>query len=140
MVLDPTKDAFGREKGGIPNRQVARELVIKSQGRISVRWFDTHGEQFHTKLVMVSREDSTVIMGGSANLTRRNIGDYNLEADLRFVLPPDAPLAMDVTAFFTRIYSNDGGDFSLPFQKYRDDNLLKRIRYRLEEFSGFCMY
>jgi hypothetical protein len=26
LVLDPNKDAFGREKGGIPNRQVAREL------------------------------------------------------------------------------------------------------------------
>jgi hypothetical protein len=73
--------------GWIPNRQVARELVTSSDGRIQVRWYDTHGEQFHTKLVMVKTADSVVVMGGSANLTRRNIEDYNLEADLRFILP-----------------------------------------------------
>jgi phosphatidylserine/phosphatidylglycerophosphate/cardiolipin synthase-like enzyme len=27
VVLDPNKDAFGRKKNGMPNRQVARELV-----------------------------------------------------------------------------------------------------------------
>ncbi len=27
VLLDPNKDAFGREKNGIPNRQVAAELT-----------------------------------------------------------------------------------------------------------------
>ncbi len=140
LVLDPNKDAFGREKGGIPNRQVARELVTRSDGGISVRWYDTQGEQFHTKLVRVTRGDSVVIMGGSANLTRRNIGDYNLEADLRFVVPSGGPLAGATSAYFNRIFRNEDGDFTLPFEAYRDDSLLKRILYRLEEFTGFCSF
>jgi hypothetical protein len=140
LVLDPNKDAFGREKGGIPNRQVAGELVSRSGGGVAVRWYDTHGEQFHTKLVTVSRGDSVVIFGGSANLTRRNINDYNLEADLRFALPEGAPLAMAVGRYFDRIFTNEGGDFTLPFEAYRDDSWLKRILYRLEEFTGFCSY
>jgi hypothetical protein len=140
LVLDPNKDAFGREKGGIPNRQVARELVSRSGGRIAVRWYDTHGEQFHSKLVTVSRGDSVIIMGGSANLTRRNIDDYNLEADLRFALPEGTPLALAVGRYFDRIFTNEGGDFTLPFEAYRDESWVKRILYRLEEFTGFCSY
>ena len=31
VLLDPNKDAFGREKNGIPNRQVASELNDDAQ-------------------------------------------------------------------------------------------------------------
>jgi len=140
MVLDPNKDAFGREKGGIPNRQVAHELLARSDGRIQVRWYDTRGEQFHTKLVMVTRADSMVVLGGSANLTRRNIGDFNLEADLRFALPRESPLARSVEDYFKRVFGNQSGNHTLPYEAYLDDSLLKRIRYRVEEFTGFCSY
>ncbi len=140
LVLDPNKDAFGRQKKGIPNRQVAGELVDRSGGRISVRWYDTHGEQFHTKLVMVTRGDSVTVVGGSANLTRRNIGDYNLEADLRFELALDSPLAVSVSRYFEKIFHNRGAEFTLPLEAYRDDSLVKRILYRVQEFTGLCSF
>jgi hypothetical protein len=140
LVLDPNKDAFGREKKGIPNRQVARELVTRSDGRIAIRWYDTHGEQYHTKLVAVSRGDAVTVMGGSANLTRRNIDDYNLEADLRFVLPPDAAVARAATAYFDRVFANEDGGYTLPFESYRDDSLVKRIVYRVQEFTGLSSF
>jgi phosphatidylserine/phosphatidylglycerophosphate/cardiolipin synthase-like enzyme len=114
LILDPNKDAFGREKGGIPNRQVATELLTRSGGQIDVR--------------------------GSANLTRRNIGDYNLEADLRFSLPREAPVAAAVHRYLDRVFGNEGGDFTLPYEAYQDDSWLKRILYRLEEFTGFCSF
>jgi hypothetical protein len=140
LVLDPNIDAFGRQKGGIPNRQVAGELVARSNGRIAVRWYDTNGEQFHTKMVLITRGDSVIIMGGSANLTRRNIRDYNLEADLRFVLPRRAPMAEGTGAYFERIFANQDAAFTLPFEDYPDDRWWKRIRYRIEEFTGACSY
>ena len=40
VLLDPNKDAFGRQKNGIPNRQVASEHAVG----IPIRWCDTHGE------------------------------------------------------------------------------------------------
>lgn len=140
LVLDPNKDAFGREKGGIPNRQVARELVTRSDGRIAVRWYETHGEQYHTKLVTVSRDDTVTVMGGSANLTRRNIDDYNLEADLRFVLPPGAPVASAAMEYFNRVFANDGGEYTLPFEAYRDDGWVKRVLYRVQELTGVSTF
>jgi hypothetical protein len=140
LVLDPNKDAFGREKGGIPNRQVARELVARSDGRISVRWYDTHGEQYHTKLITVSRNDTVTVMGGSANLTRRNIDDYNLEADLRFVLPEGAPIAVATASYFDRVFANEGVEYTLPFESYRDNSWIKRALYRVQEFTGVSSF
>src|SRR5690606_3055708 len=44
LILDPNRDAFGRQKDGVPNRPVANELVEQSGGKIEVRWYRTHGE------------------------------------------------------------------------------------------------
>ena len=52
------------------------------EGGIEVRWYDTHGERRHTKLLAFHTTGGTTLLGGSTNLTRRNFGDYNLEADL----------------------------------------------------------
>ena len=140
LVLDPNKDAFGREKGGIPNRQVAGELVRRSQGRIAVRWYDTRGEQFHTKLLMVTRPESVTVMGGSANFTRRNLGDYNLETDLRFVGPPTADLSIATAEYFQRLFSDEGGRYTLPFEAFQDDRWFKRVLYRVQEFTGVSSF
>ncbi|MDH3456608.1 MAG: phospholipase D-like domain-containing protein [Gemmatimonadota bacterium] len=138
LMLDPNKDAFGREKGGVPNRQVARELRRSTDGAVEVRWFDTHGEQFHTKLVRVTTRAGTTIMGGSANLTRRNIGDYNLEADLMIV--PDSALDATVAGYFDRLWTNRDGQFTVDFSAYDDPSLLKRWQYRVQEFTGLSSF
>jgi hypothetical protein len=140
LVLDPNKDAFGLEKRGIPNRQVARELVDRSDGRIRVRWYDTHGEQFHTKLVVVTRGDQVAVLGGSANLTRRNIRDFNLETDLRLRLPVDAPMALAVREYFDDIFTNRDAEYTVPFERYRDDSWLKGLKYRFQESTGLSSF
>ena len=61
VLLDPNKDAFGRTKNGIPNRSVATELAAASDGAIKVRWFRTHGEQFHSKLVTLRSADGILV-------------------------------------------------------------------------------
>jgi len=140
VILDPNKDAFGREKNGIPNRQVAHELTTRSEERVNVRWYDTQGEQFHTKLVIVKKAETVRIFGGSANLTRRNLGDYNLEADLEIVAPREATVAGEVARYFDRIWTNDGGRHTIEYRAYEDPSHLKRLVYRLQEFTGWCSY
>src|SRR5690606_7416619 len=93
LILDANRDAFGRQKDGVPNRPVANELVERSGGKIEVRWYRTHGEQFHTKLALIRRGEELTASLGSANFTRRNIGNYNLEANLGATVAADAPLA-----------------------------------------------
>ncbi|HAB05956.1 MAG TPA: phospholipase, partial [Alcanivorax sp.] len=74
LLLDPNKDAFGREKNGVPNRQVAWEL---HDAGVEVRWCATHGEQCHTKMLLRYGDDGAarpaVLIAGSANFTRRNL-------------------------------------------------------------------
>ncbi len=137
VILDPNKDAFGRQKGGIPNRQVAHEL--HGRYRTEVRWYDTHGEQFHTKLVVFRRPAQVTMFGGSANLTRRNIGDYNLEADLEVRAQRDAAVVQRVFRYFDRIWSDDGG-YTVAYDVYADESRLKRLIYRFQEATGLASF
>ncbi|HCK31337.1 MAG TPA: phospholipase, partial [Acinetobacter ursingii] len=79
VLLDPNKDAFGRQKNGIPNRQVASELHAAG---VPVRWCDTHGEQCHSKMIIKSNPTQAEMILGSANFTARNLKNYNLETDM----------------------------------------------------------
>jgi len=140
IILDPNKDAFGFEKNGIPNRQVASELLKESKGKIQVRWYMTHGEQFHTKVIAIHKNNQVVLIGGSANYTRRNLDNYNLEADLMVTVKEDDPLALDFEDYFTRVWENQNGIYTADFSEYQDDILWKVLMYRFQEKTGLCTF
>jgi HKD family nuclease len=143
LILDPNRDAFGRQKDGVPNRPVANELVTRSGEKIQVRWYRTHGEQFHTKLAMIQRGDRFVASLGSANLTRRNIGNYNLEANIALEAPADSQLAIEMMGYFDRMWNNDGPtgtEYTAAFGAYRDEDGGRYWRYRLMEATGLSTW
>ncbi|MHC4395530.1 MAG: phospholipase D-like domain-containing protein [Planctomycetota bacterium] len=89
IILDPNKDAFGQKKDGTPNRQVAAYLMQKKKElglNLEIRWYDTHGEQNHAKIMSITNTDSIKpkyeLMNGSANWTGKNLKDINLEANI----------------------------------------------------------
>ena len=137
IILDPNKDAFSREKNGIPNRQVGFELTKAS---VSVRWYDTHGEQFHTKLIILHKKNRTIVYGGSANYTRRNLDDLNLESVIRITSVPTSEFASRVDSYFSRIWENKDGNYTLDFPAYKDTSKFKVLLYRFQEFSGFSSF
>jgi phosphatidylserine/phosphatidylglycerophosphate/cardiolipin synthase-like enzyme len=140
LLLDPNKDSFGRQRNGVPNRPMANYLVRSGQGNIHVRWYDTHGEQFHSKLTLVKQPEQAIIIGGSANLTRRNISDFNLETCLEIEAPPTAPVVNEVDDYFDRVWQNRDGDFSLPFSSFEDRSM---VRYQMAlfcEWSGISTF
>lgn len=140
VILDPNKDAFGFEKNGIPNRQTAAELLEKSDNKIQVRWYLTHGEQFHTKVIAVHKNGETVLIGGSANYTRRNLDNYNLETDLMVTVREDDPLAKGFSDYFDRIWENKDGVYTGDFSEYAGDSLWKVFVYRFQEKTGLCTF
>jgi phosphatidylserine/phosphatidylglycerophosphate/cardiolipin synthase-like enzyme len=140
LILDPNKDAFGLEKSGIPNRPVAAELVDESAGAIEVRWYNTQGEQFHAKLTLILRGEESVLLGGSANLTKRNIGDKNLETMLLIETPRNSRLTTDVTSYFRRLWSNQGGQFTRRYEDFADTRTWRHWLYRFQEWSGFSTF
>ena len=135
VMLDPNKDAFGREKNGVPNRPAARAL---DRDGINVRWCDTSGEQCHTKMLAVHRSSGeSTILSGSANYTRRNLNDYNLETDVLIVAPTDSKVVTDARDFFEKQWLNlDGHQSSVAYEVYEDNSLWHGFLYRFMEFTG----
>jgi phosphatidylserine/phosphatidylglycerophosphate/cardiolipin synthase-like enzyme len=143
LILDPNKDAFGREKNGMPNRPVASELVAASDGAIHVRWYRTHGEQFHTKLVTVYGADRIWLTLGSANLTRRNIGDYNLEANVAIEAARNSPLGVQVLEYYESLWSNRAGigiEYTADYDVYADPSQAHYWLCRIMESTGLSTF
>jgi len=143
VLLDPNKDAFGRTKNGIPNRSVATELAAASDGAIKVRWFRTHGEQFHCKLVTLRSATEFWFTLGSANLTRRNIDDFNLEANIAASVPLNAEIASQITTWFDSLWINPGPpelQYSAEFGTYADASQSTYWLYRLMEATGLSTF
>jgi hypothetical protein len=122
VILDPSKDAFGRKKNGVPNRQSSAKLV---KGGIPLRWTETHGEQCHVKMVYVEHSDQTAtLMLGSSNFTRRNMNNLNCEANLAFTAPVDHPSLQRARETFDRWWTNaDDRLYTVDYETYRDGNL-----------------
>jgi len=143
LILDPNKDAFGHEKSGIPNRQVASELVSASDGAVRVRWYRTHGEQFHTKLVVVHGIDRVWLTLGSANLTRRNIGDYNLEANVAIEAARNSQIGAQVLSYFEMLWENRaalGVEYTADYGVYADPSQLRYWLSRVMEGTGLSTF
>lgn len=138
VLLDPNKDAFGRQKNGIPNRQVASEL---NAAGITVRWCNTQGEQCHSKMIIKHDAAQAELILGSANFTARNLKNYNLESDLRVLGAAKAPVFNDANQYFDTAWSNlDGKNMSVTYSQYADESQLKYALYRLMEWSGLSTF
>jgi phosphatidylserine/phosphatidylglycerophosphate/cardiolipin synthase-like enzyme len=142
LILDPNKDAFGIQKDGIPNRPVANELIAQGNGKIEVRWYRTQGEQFHTKLLLVRHQDQLFATLGSANFTRRNLNDYNLEANVALQMALNTALAGRMQTYFNRLWTGDTANaaYTVPFESYKDESSLRYWRYRFMEATGLSTF
>ncbi|MEM8867983.1 MAG: phospholipase D-like domain-containing protein [Verrucomicrobiota bacterium] len=139
LLLDANRDAFGREKNGIPNRIVAAELMeLINEGTVEVRWAATNGEQFHSKVMRIRglRQDSLLL--GSANWTRRNLANLNLEANV--VVRNAASIGARFDSYFETLWTNGDGYFeSLPYSDWAESGWSLRWKswlYRFQEWSG----
>ncbi len=138
VLLDPNKDAFGREKNGIPNRPVAYELT---QAGITVRWCDTHGEQCHAKWLMHRGADKTTMLLGSTNFTRRNLHNLNLETSVVLTGPTNAvPFRLGQSWFDECWYNLYGRHYSVDYENYADERLWPRLLYRGMEATGLSTF
>lgn len=134
VILDPNKDSFGFEKDGVPNTQAARKLV---RSGVSVRWYDTRGEQFHTKMIAIHKADGTsVLIIGSANFTRRNLDNYNLETNVVLKAPSNAEFMLDQQRYFSDAWNNNDGEYTVEYDVYADERVIKRLQYFIQERFG----
>ncbi len=139
IMLDPNRDAFGREKSGVPNRQVAFEL---NREKLDLKWRETHGEQCHTKLLFIEyRDESAFLSTGSANYTRRNLDDFNLELNVVVEGPVESILFGQVRTYFEALWNNESDRlYSVAYESYEDPSVIRRALYRVMEHTGFSTF
>lgn len=139
LLLDPNKDAFGRTRTGLPNRQVGDEL---HRAGVSVRWAATHGEQCHAKLLMVSgAAKPAMLLLGSANFTRRNLDNFNLETDVAVRGAAEDKVFTDAGRFFDTLWHNQQQrQYTLEFGAFADPSLRRKLLYRFLEATGLCTF
>ncbi|AOY88413.1 phospholipase [Marinobacter salinus] len=141
VLLDANNEAFGHDKSGIPNRQVAMEL---HKAGVPVRWCYTRGEQCHSKLLTLTPEKgNTRILLGSANFTRRNLDDLNLETNVWISVAEASPVAQKAARFFDlqwQLGPDNDPVMSLPYEAWADESRLRYWRYRIMEASGLSTF
>ncbi len=138
VLLDVNNDAFGRKKNGVPNRPVAAELVGAG---VSVRWCATLGEQCHAKWLHIGKGHQHAYVLGSANFTRRNLRDFNLETNVLVqTIEPD-DLIGQMSDFFEAQWANTNGrTYSAPYEQFANDALWLRLQYRFMEATGLSTF
>ncbi|MYL39150.1 phospholipase D family protein [Halobacillus litoralis] len=141
IIMDPNKTAFGHEKPGLPNLPVAAELKNLGNENIHLRWYDTDVEQYHTKMLYVDGPDHDAIVAGSANYTRRNLSNLNLEADVVIQGPGEEDVFQEVNDYFTRIWSNEEGHYTTEYETYQDNlTSIRYATYYLQKWTWFTTY
>lgn len=141
VLLDANNDAFGRSKNGIPNRQAAMEL---NDAGVTVRWCNTEGEQCHSKLLVRRDKDGRAqLLLGSANFTRRNLDDLNLETSVRVRSDIQSEVVRKAAGFFNEQWDHGPGKtpvMSLPYKAWADESRLRYWQYRLMEATGLSTF
>ncbi len=141
IVLDPNQNAFGQEKIGLPNLPIAAELHQLDNEHITIRWYNTNKEQYHTKFIFVKGKEESTVIGGSGNYTSRNMDDYNLEEDIKIVGPTNGETMKEIDNYFNRIWNNEDGTYTLDYKKYQDKlPVFKYIMYILQKIFQVTTY
>ena len=118
----------------MPNPAVAGEL-LGGGGHIEVRWCPGGTGASLPKLLVVQHRNDLLMNFGSANFTRRNLDDLNLESGVELRMPARAAPARAVVEYFNKIWSNAAADAD-----FADQRPAAYWRYRFAEATGLSSF
>ena len=127
------------EHSGIPNRQVASELISASDGAVRVRWYRTHGEQFSAGLVLIQNANKSWLMVGTADLSRRRSGRFQSGRRRRGRAAAGRRRRRQRLGWFDTLWYNrasSGTEYTTDADVYADASQLSYWQYRLFEATG----
>jgi phosphatidylserine/phosphatidylglycerophosphate/cardiolipin synthase-like enzyme len=118
----------------MPNLSVAGELKRDGAGRVEVRWRAAEAGA-HLKLLIVRHGGDFWLNLGSANFTRRNLGDLNLEAAVELRMPARAATARAAVDYFARTWAG-----AAVTADRTDASAADYWRYRFAEATGLSSF
>lgn len=140
IIADLNKDAFGLEKNGTPNRPALSELK-EDYPKLQIKFYNTSGEQYHSKMIYFENENrENVAILGSANFTRRNLDDFNLETDVEIVMNENSKINEEIKNYYERIWNNKDAEYTVPLEENKEDGLFLRTIWKIQEKTGLCTW
>jgi hypothetical protein len=136
LILDPHKSA---SLWSSANQSVGSELIAASDGRIHVAWYRTHSEHFRAALVLIHGGGPTWMLTGSARLTRRDLGDYDLVLDAAVAGAAGAAPLLGAQQFFDTLWNDRGPpgiEYTADADTWTDPSQVRYWAYRLMELLG----
>ncbi len=118
-----------------PNQAVADELLRGGGGRIEIRWYLGSDAASLPKLLLFRHGDDVWINFGTANYSRRNLGDLNLAASVELRMPVRAAAARAVTEYFSEAWSVAATD-----PEFAAASAANYWHYRFAEASGLSSF
>jgi PLD-like domain len=119
----------------MPNRSVAHELQRDGIDRIEVRWSPFEAGATHPKLLLVQHRGDVWMNWGSANFTRRNLADLNLESAVELRMPARSAPARAAIDYFANAWANAAADAG-----YADEPITTYWHYRFAEATGWSSF
>ena len=125
----------------MPNRIVAHELQHDGSGRIEVRWSSFETGATHPKLLLVQHRSDLWMNWGSANFTRRNLADLNLESTVELRMPARSAPARAAADYFATSWSNATPSVTGADSPDRtDESSWAYWHYRMAEATGLSTF
>jgi hypothetical protein len=143
LILDPNEDASASVGSGMPNQPTASEIMAVSDSAIRVRWYRTHGERFHGKVVLIHDRERLWVTLGSASLTRRALDDYDLDANVALEIDLTSGLARQMLDYFDTLWSNRapaGIEYTADPGVFADPSQVRYWGLRLMEALGLSTF
>ena len=119
----------------MPNQPVAAELLREGAGRIQVRWYPEGLGGRHPSLLVLRHGADVWVNFGSANFTRRDLGDLNLAASVELRMPARAAAAQAAIGYFDAAWAGASAD-----TLFAETSAAAYWRYRLAEASGLSRF
>jgi hypothetical protein len=142
QMVDAVSRAAGRgarvqlllDPGSPETLAAAGELLHEQPATIEVRWRARDSRTAGGYAVIQHRSDVWFDVG-SANFTRRGLGDLDLAADIELHMPARAGPARAVTDLFAKHWSN-----AAAYAAHTDESKETYWRYRVAEATGLSMF
>ena len=119
----------------MPNQAVAGELLAEAGGGIEIRWYPAGYPVPHSGLLLVRHGADMWMNWGSADFTRRNLGDLNLEAAVELRMPVRSAPARAAAEYFAEQWSSASADAG-----FAPASITAYWRYRFGEATGLFSF
>ena len=115
-----------------PNLGAAGEL---HRNRIEVRWATDQSSAARSSMLLVRHGKDASIYFGSANFTRRNLADLNLECAMELRAPASGALPSSFDEHFSRRWAA-----AAEYLRYADESASRYWGFRLAEATGLSSF